>query len=89
MEARTNPRFNQLDIVAPNTRGAVDMALGEERLRYLRENLKQHTPENLMLLLTTVQRDAANSGNLYQKGVADTLQYLLGITKTPPVVQHK
>lgn len=84
MDAKTR----KLDIIYPITRGPVDVALSQERLQFFRKNLSKRTPEDLMLMLRTVQRDA-NGANLYQRGVADTLQYLLGITNTPPVIEHK
>ncbi|MGF1707465.1 hypothetical protein [Enterovibrio baiacu] len=77
-----------LDIITPNVRGPEDIDLGEQRIAFFEKALRKHSTEDLVLLLRTVQSDAANSEELYQRGAADMLLYLLGMTHKPPVLEE-
>nr|WP_086940036.1 hypothetical protein [Thaumasiovibrio occultus] len=63
---------------------AGDKQLDADRIDFCAKHLRGHTAQALLTLLENVQSDHAISGNTYQRGVADTLQYLLGISHTPP-----
>lgn len=78
----------EIDIVMPLIRGPKDIELGERRLAFFERARSRHKTEELVMLLRTVQGDEASNPNLYQRGVADMLQYLLGITHKPPLSEQ-